>query len=265
MSIENLPTFSKTQNYLYFLLSHLYSKKQAMINTYNETDLHKFFKEKYAKENKGFTEVKVQNYICDIFTEDSSIIEIQTGSLYKLVPKIQALSPNYKIKIVFPFPFEKYIENYSETGELLSCKRSPKKNKWISIFSELFGLLPLILEEKVSLEIVAISISEKRIKTEKPVQTKNKSRHFLKNWYKVDKSLNKIIDTKIFSKKEDFIQILKEEFSISKIDSKNFTATDLKKYFTKRKLYLVVSLLNKTGLIDFTKTEKNKKFYKLAK
>lgn len=236
-----------------------------MINTYNETDLHKFFKEKYAKENKGFTEVKVQNYICDIFTEDSSIIEIQTGSLYKLVPKIQALSPNYKIKIVFPFPFEKYIENYSETGELLSCKRSPKKNKWISIFSELFGLLPLILEEKVSLEIVAISISEKRIKTEKPVQTKNKSRHFLKNWYKVGKSLNKIIDTKIFSKKEDFIQILKEEFSISKIDSKNFTATDLKKYFTKRKLYLVVSLLNKTGLIDFTKTEKNKKFYKLAK
>lgn len=236
-----------------------------MINTYNETDLHKFFKEKYAKENKGFTEVKVQNYICDIFTEDSSIIEIQTGSLYKLVPKIHALSPNYKIKIVFPFPFEKYIENYSETGELLSCKRSPKKNKWISIFSELFGLLPLILEEKVSLEIVAISISEKRIKTEKPVQTKNKSRHFLKNWYKVDKSLNKIIDTKIFSKKEDFIQILKEEFSISKIDSKNFTATDLKNYFTKRKLYLVVSLLNKTGLIDFTKTEKNKKFYKLAK
>ena len=66
MSIENLPTFSKTQNYLYFLLSHLYSKEEAMINTYNETDLHKFFKEKYAKENKGFTEVKVQNYIVQI-------------------------------------------------------------------------------------------------------------------------------------------------------------------------------------------------------
>ena len=80
-----------------------------MINTYNETDLHKFFKEKYATENQGFTEVKVKNYICDIFTEDSSIIEIQTGSLYKLVPKVQDLSPDYKIKIVFPFPFEKAI------------------------------------------------------------------------------------------------------------------------------------------------------------
>ena len=235
-----------------------------MINTYNETDLHKFFKEKYATENQGFTEVKVKNYICDIFTEDSSIIEIQTSSLYKLVPKVQDLSPDYKIKIVFPFPFEKYIENYSENGELLSCKRSPKKNRWINIFIELFGILPLILKKKAILEIVAISISEKRIKTENPVQTKNKSRRFLKNWYKTGKSLNTIIDTKVFSEKTDFIQILKEEFSTNKIDINDFTATDLKKYFTKRKLYLVISLLNKSGIIEFTKTKKNKRYYKLC-
>ena len=264
MSIKNLPTFSKTKHYLYFLLSHLYSKKKIMINTYNETDLHKFFKEKYAKENQGFTEVKVGEYICDIFTKESSIIEIQTTSLYKLVPKIESLSKNYRTKVVFPFPFEKYIENYSETGELLSCKRSPKKNKWINIFTELFGILPLILEKKVELEIVAISISEKRIKTENPVQTKNKSRRFLKNWYKVGKSLNQIIETKNFSSKKDFIQILKEEFIINKIDIKDFTATDLKKYFTKRKLYLVISLLNKNGLIELTKIEKNKRHYKLS-
>ena len=72
-----------------------------MINTYNETDLHKFFKEKYAKENQGnqgFTEVKVGEYICDIFTKESSIIEIQTTSLYKLVPKIESLSKNYRTK-----------------------------------------------------------------------------------------------------------------------------------------------------------------------
>ena len=235
-----------------------------MINTYNETDLHKFFKEKYAKENKGFTEVKVGDYICDIFTEDSSIIEIQTTSLYKLVSKIETLSKIHKIKIIFPFPFEKYIENYSETGDLISCKRSPKKNKWINIFTELFGILPLILEGKTILEVVAISISEKRIKTENPVQTKNKSRRFLKNWYKVGKSLNQTIDTKTFTNKKDFIQILEEEFFNNKIDIKNFTATDLKKYFSKRKLYLVISLLNKNGIIEFTKTEKNKRFYKIS-
>ena len=39
---------------------------------------------------------------------------------------------------------------------------------------------------------------------------------------------------------------------------------DLKKYFTKRKLYLVISLLNKNGIIEFTKTEKNKRYYKLC-
>lgn len=235
-----------------------------MINTYNETDLHKFFKEKYAKENKGFTEVKVENYICDIFTENSEIIEIQTSSLYKLVSKIEDLHKKYKIKVVFPFPFFKYIENYSETGELLSCKRSPKKNKWINIFTELFGILPVILEKKAELEIVAISITEKRIKTAEPVQTKNKSRRFLKNWYKTGKSLNKIIDTKTFSEKKDFTKLLKEELILHKIDINNFTATDLKKHFTKRKLYLVVSLLHKIGLIEFTKIENNKKYYKLS-
>ena len=235
-----------------------------MINTYNETSLHKFFKEKYAKENKGFTEVKVQNYICDIFTEDSEIIEIQTTSLYKLADKINDLHKDFKIKVVFPFPFEKYIENYSESGDLLSCKRSPKKNKWINIFTELIGFLPLIMEGKCSLEVVGISITEKRIKTENPVQTKNKSRHFLKNWYKAGKSLRKIIDTKTFSQKEDFIKLLKEEFQFNKIDTNNFTANDIKKYFTKRKLYLVISLLNKNGIIELTKTEKNKKFYKLS-
>jgi hypothetical protein len=235
-----------------------------MINTYNETELHKFFKEKYAKEAKGFTEVKVQNYICDIFTEDSEIIEIQTTSLYKLADKINDLHKDYKIKVVFPFPFEKYIENYSESGDLLSCKRSPKKNKWINIFTDLIGFLPLIMEGKCSLEVVGISITEKRIKTEKPVQTKNKSRHFLKNWYKAGKSLRKIIDTKTFSQKKDFIKILKEEFQANKIEMNNFTASDIKKYFTKRKLYIVISLLNKNGIIELTKTEKNKKFYKLS-
>lgn len=235
-----------------------------MINTYNETKLHKFFKEKYAKENKGFTEVKVQNYICDIFTEDSEIIEIQTTSLYKLADKINDLHKDFKIKVVFPFPFEKYIENYSESGDLLSCKRSPKKNKWINIFTELIGFLPFIVEKKCTLEVIGISITEKRIKTENPVQTKNKSRHFLKNWYKAGKSLRKIIDTKTFSQKEDFIKLLKEEFQFNKIDTNNFTASDVKKYFTKRKLYLVISLLSKNGIIELTKTEKNKKFYKLS-
>ena len=76
------------------------------------------------------------------------------------------------------------------------------------------------------MEIVAISISEKRIKTENPVQTKNKSRRFLKNWYKTGKSLNQIIETKCFSEKTDFIQILKEEFSTNKIDMNNFTTIE---------------------------------------
>ena len=235
-----------------------------MINTYNETNLHKFFKEKYASENNGFTEVKVKNYICDIFTENSEIIEIQTSSLYKLVQKIQDLCGEYKIKVVFPFPFEKTIEYYSESGEIISKKRSPKKCKWIHIFPELFGFLPLILEGSAILEVVAISIIEKRIKTETPVQNKTNSRRFLKNWYKDGKSLNSVIEIKTFETKNDFTEILKTGFSQYKINENDFSGTDLKKVFTKSKLYRVLSLLQKNQIIELTRTEKNKKFYKIS-
>ena len=85
----------------------------------------------------------------------------------------------------------------------------------------------------------------------------------MKNWYKAGKSLNNIIDIKTFSQKEDFIKILKEEFQANKIDINNFTASDIKKIFPKRKLYIVISLLNKNEIIKLTKTEKNRKFYKL--
>lgn len=234
-----------------------------MINTYNETNLHSFFKEKYAKENDGYTEVKVEKYICDIFTKNSEIIEIQTTSLYKLKEKINSLHKKYKIKVVFPFPFFKYIENYSENAELLSCKRSPKKNKWINIFTELFDFLPIIIEKKAVLEIVAISISEQRIKTENPVQTKNKSRHFLRNWYKSGKSLNEIIETRVFSSKKDFLQVIKETLENAKIDINNFSASDIKIFFSKGKLYRVISLLHKNKIIEITKLEGNKKYYKI--
>ena len=65
------------------------NREKSMINTYNETKLHKTLKEIYAMKHDGArTEVTCGKYIADILLEDGGIIEIQTGTLASLAPKI---------------------------------------------------------------------------------------------------------------------------------------------------------------------------------
>lgn len=58
-----------------------------MINTLNETSLHKSLKAIYRIQCNGKSEVKIGAYIADILCPDGGIIEIQTGTLGKLLKK----------------------------------------------------------------------------------------------------------------------------------------------------------------------------------
>ena len=60
-----------------------------MINTYNESSLHKTLIELYALNESAQTEVLKNNHIYDIFKNDGTIIEIQTKNLGKLYAKIK--------------------------------------------------------------------------------------------------------------------------------------------------------------------------------
>lgn len=214
-----------------------------MINTYNETDLHKTLKEKYCTEYAGIPEVKIGNYICDILTKDHKIIEIQTTSLYKLVPKLKELSKDFEIKVVFPYPLKKLIEHYSEDGELLKTTKSPAKKTWVSVFSDLIGIVELVAEKKITLDILGVALTEMRVDTVEPVQTKNKSRRFKQRWYKVGKRLDSIIETKTFTCIEDFKDLLPFE------KGRLFTSKDLLNYVRKKYLYRVLAVLKRSGII----------------
>ena len=70
-----------------------------MINTLNETSLHKSLKAIYRIQCNGKSEVKIGAYIADILCPDGGIIEIQTGTLGKLLKKTEFfLSEKRKIK-----------------------------------------------------------------------------------------------------------------------------------------------------------------------
>ncbi|MBQ1181811.1 MAG: hypothetical protein IIX63_06815 [Treponema sp.] len=79
-----------------------------MINTYNESSLHKTLKKLYSLENSHQVEVKKDGFIFDIISDKNEIIEIQTQSIEKLIPKIEyAIKNNIKIKIVIPITTQK--------------------------------------------------------------------------------------------------------------------------------------------------------------
>ncbi|HZK20299.1 MAG TPA: hypothetical protein VFC68_06210, partial [Treponemataceae bacterium] len=164
-----------------------------MINTYNESSLHKTLKILIAEEHASKTEVKLDGYICDVVTFYTSmkrgdfcdVFEIQTQNLGKLLSKITHLQKKHNVCLVHPISIETYIETYSENGEKLSCRKSPKKKDVYNLFDELTGIWSLINTCKnnknsnvlghFKLEIVETKIIKIKIKTKEPVQLTNKS------------------------------------------------------------------------------------------
>ena len=70
-----------------------------MINTYNESSLHKTLKKLYSLENSYQTEVKKDGFVFDIISDKNEIIEIQTQSIEKLIPKIEYAIKNKKLRM----------------------------------------------------------------------------------------------------------------------------------------------------------------------
>ena len=161
-----------------------------MINTLNETSLHKSLKSLYRIQCGGKSEVKVGPYIADILCPDGGIIEIQTGTLGKLLKKTEFfLSEKRKIKIVYPLATVKYIETKDIATGKITRRKSPLKKNIYSVFKEITALVPVLLEKNFTLEVIEAEITEERTKTEEPVQSKNKRRRFKRNWQKTGKRL----------------------------------------------------------------------------
>lgn len=165
-----------------------------MINTYNETHLHRALKDIYAAKNKGAQkEVPCGRYIADIILSSGEIIEIQTGTLASLAPKIKFyLAEKRKIKIVFPFITEKYIETINSITGTKKRKKSPKKITIPSIFKELTKIYPFLLEKNFTFEILEVKITEERIDYGSKELSDNSRRKFRKTWNKTGKRLDEI-------------------------------------------------------------------------
>ena len=226
----------------------------TVINTYNETHLHRTLKKIYALEFNGQTEQKSGSYIFDIVTEDKNVIEIQTSNISALKNKIKyVLKKGRKITVVHPVIEQKIIKTYSADGTACTERKSPKKESVYSVLRSLTGIYNLLTAPGFTLELVFISLTEIRQKTEEKVQTKNKARRHLRDWLVADKHLAEINSKKIFRTKEDYKTFLPAALP------REFTPPQLQALFTEQKEKegakyhkLLIWLLEKMGIIKNT-------------
>ena len=238
-------------------------------STINESSLHHTLKILYASNYDGDTEVALDGHVYDIVSKDNKVIEIQTRNLSALVPKIKdAIEKGHDVLIVHPIAITTDILLYDKDNNLIKKSKSSKKGSIYDLFSELTKLYPYLLNEHFSLDVLTITKTEIRIKTDKLVQSKNGRRRFPKDWLKTDKKLNEILDTRHFIKKEDYISLLPS------LLPEEFCAKDLSNTLKKEKLapariynncHIIIWVLAKMGLIIETEIKNKSHYYKIEK
>ena len=243
----------------------MYSIK--MINTYNESSLHKTLKKIYSLEKTDKTEVEKDGFIFDIITNKDEIIEIQTQNIEKLQPKIEyAIKNNLKIKIVIPIITKKNI--ITKSDDLIISKRtSPKKENIYDLFRKIIGIHNFLSKENLTLEILFLEITEHRNKLKEKTQSQNNKRRYKKDWIKTDKSLDKILSKTIFNKKDDYLELLPKNIP------EEFSSKELKELYKSEnknhkniisKVNAILWVLNKADFTEFLYKKDRLKYYKIS-
>lgn len=223
-----------------------------MINTLNESHLHRTLKTIYSMENEGsVTEAKAGKYIADIVTAEGNIIEIQTGSLSHLLAKCMSyISEKRKVKVVYPIAIEKTIRTLTEEGRVTS-RKSPRKQGLYSIFRELTALCPILLNKNFTLEVLEVRVTEERKRTTEALQSKNKRRRFPKQWQKTDKRLDEIACKHIFHGKKSYMDLFPKRLPQVFFFSDFYGALCEKNKVKKDEARLMLWVYSHMGLVEF--------------
>ena len=132
------------------------------IGTFSEKILHRSLKF-YFEPDEAKHEVEHLGAVADILG-DNGIIEIQTGSLGKLKPKLDRFLPDTKVTIVHPIIETKQICRINtETGESLPPRKSTKKGRASDALRELYSIRHYIPNDNLTVIIAFVDVIETRM------------------------------------------------------------------------------------------------------
>ncbi len=110
-------------------------------------------------------EIKIGSYVADIVGEHG-IIEIQSAGFGKLRGKLEAFLPHSPVTVVWPCTETLWIRSFDpETGEVRPRRRSPKHQRPVDVFRELYSIRDLLTRPGFHLKVVSLEVEELRTTT----------------------------------------------------------------------------------------------------
>jgi hypothetical protein len=141
--------------------TELFAAECSGINLYAEYSLHAQLKSYLAGPGDRL-EARVEGRVVDLVRSGGELVEVQTGNLGKIVPKVLSFAASgHSVRVVHPVAAEREIRRLDpKTEELLSTRKSPKRGDLYSVFDELVKAPGLIASRNVTLEVLLVRTAE---------------------------------------------------------------------------------------------------------
>lgn len=224
----------------------------SAIGRLNETELHEQLKHLYAADD-GAIEQEIDGFVVDVVRPDE-IVEIQTRGLARLRRKLEALAGTHRVRVVHPIAAETVICKLSDTGDVRSSRRSPRKGRPEEVFRELTSIADLLPHPRITIDVVLVRAVETRIDDGKG------------SWRRrgvsiVARQLGAVVDTRSLRTALDYLSFLPESVEA------RFTNTDLirESGLRYRDAQPLTSALRKMGLIRIVDKRGREQLYERVK
>jgi hypothetical protein len=184
-----------------------FAVETAGLNLYAEGSLHAQLKLALARPGDRL-EAKVEGKVVDLVRADGELVEVQTGSLGKIAPKVLAFAAaGHRVRVVYPIAAETSIRRLDpKTGELLSTRRSPKRGDLYSLFDELARAAGLIAARNVTVEAVFVRAVETRTRDGSGSWRRRGDR-------KVDRELVELLSSRKLGTRSQWLALIPKDLS----------------------------------------------------
>lgn len=224
-------------------------EQRAGIGTLKERSLHAVLKYWFSPD-EACHERKVGRYVADVF-DGERVVEIQTGSAYRLQPKLEAFLPAYPVTVVLPLVRRKTLTWIDpQTGEASRPRRSPKVGRPGDALPELYPLLAWLDHPHLTIALVMLDVEEYRLQDGWGNGGKRGS-------HRAERVPESLGETVVLHGSADLKQLLPEGLPTP------FTRADFSRLarLRGRKLSSAISVLLKSGVVLRMGKEKNAYLY----
>ena len=215
-----------------------------------EQTLHEQLKEIYARET-GLIESPLGDYRVDVVRGDL-LIEIQTRSFSSIRDKLRDLAGEYRVRLVHPIAYQKWVIRLDREGKQVGKRKSPKRGRVEDIFYELVYMPKLLSDMNFELEVVMVDLEEYWIDDGKGSWRR-------KRWSIHDKKMLMLRERHLFRSPEDFKQVIPESLPAEFTSRMLAKETGLNIRASQKMLYC----LNKMGVVTRNGKQGRSYLYKL--